>query len=41
MTLVIKEDGMSVIGVKWVFKVKYKADNSLDKLKVGLVAKGV
>lgn len=39
-TLVIKEDGMNVIGVKRVFKVKYKADNSLDKLKAGLVAKG-
>lgn len=31
---------MNVIGVKWVCKGKYKADNSLDKLKAILVAKG-
>lgn len=31
---------MNVIGVKWVFKAKYKADNSLDKLKARLFAMG-
>lgn len=39
-TLVPQENNMNVIGVKWVFKTKYKADNSLDKLKARLVAKG-
>lgn len=31
---------MNIIGAKWVFKVKYKADNTLKKLKVRLAAKG-
>lgn len=28
------------IGCKWVFKVKYKADASLERYKTKLVAKG-
>lgn len=32
-TLVPKQEGMNIIGVKWVFKVKYKANNTFDKLK--------
>lgn len=38
--LVPKLPNMNVIGTKWVFKVKYKADNSVDRLKARLVAKG-
>lgn len=29
-----------VIGTKWVWKMKYKSDGTLDKYKVKLVAKG-
>lgn len=32
-TLVPKEKDMNVIGVKWVFKVKYKVDNTLRQVK--------
>lgn len=39
-TLVPKQEGMNIIGVKWVFKVKYEANNTFDKLKACLVAKG-
>lgn len=38
--LVPKLPNMNVIGTKWVFKVKYKADKSVDRLKARLVAKG-
>lgn len=31
---------MNVIGTKWVFDVKYKADNTVKRLKAWLVAKG-
>ena len=31
---------MKVIGTKWVWKAKYKADGSLEKLKAHLVAEG-
>lgn len=32
-TFVPRTTDMNIVGVKWVFKAKYKADNSLDKLK--------
>lgn len=32
--------GIKTIGVKWVFKTKYKEDGEIDKFKVRLVAKG-
>ena len=32
--------GKSVIGSKWVFKVKYKSDGKLERFKGRLVAKG-
>lgn len=31
--------GKKVVGCKWVFKIKYKADGTLDKNKVWLVTK--
>lgn len=39
-TLVPKPPGINVIGSKWVFKTKTKADGSLDKCKARLVAQG-
>jgi histone deacetylase 1/2 len=38
--LVPPRKGINVIDCKWVFKIKYKADGSLDKYKGWLVAKG-
>jgi len=38
--LVDHPPGHKVIGNKWVFKVKRRADGSLDKFKARLVAKG-
>lgn len=32
--------GKKPIGCKWVYKVKFKADGTLDKYKARLVAKG-
>jgi hypothetical protein len=32
--------GKKSIGCKWVYKVKYKVDGTLDKYKAQLVAKG-
>lgn len=32
--------GRKAIGNKWVFKIKRKADGSIDKYKARLVAKG-
>ena len=39
-TLVPRPLRRNVIGVKWVFKTKYKSDGTLDKHKARLVAKG-
>ena len=39
-TLVPRPPRRNVIGVKWVYKTKYKSDGSLDKHKARLVAKG-
>eukprot|EP00253_Pinus_taeda_P011846 PITA_11846 len=33
-------EGRSVVGCKWVFKLKWKVDGSIERYKVRLVAKG-
>jgi hypothetical protein len=38
--LVSPSHGHNIIDCKWVFKIKKKADGSLDKNKARLVAKG-
>lgn len=38
--LVPPKKGTNVIDYKWVYKVKRKADGSLDRYKARLVAKG-
>jgi histone deacetylase 1/2 len=38
--LVPVKQGMNIICSKWVFKIKRKADGSIDKYKARLVAKG-
>ena len=38
--LVERPTKRKVIGTKWVWKVKYKADGSLEKFKAKLVAEG-
>jgi len=32
--------GKKLIDYKWVYKTKYKADGSLERLKAGLIVKG-
>ena len=38
--LVERAEKKKVIGTKWVWKVKYKDDGSLEKFKARLVAQG-
>jgi hypothetical protein len=39
-TLVPSTCNMNIVGCKWVFRLKCKADGSIDRHKVRLVAKG-
>lgn len=39
-SLVPHHPSYNVIGCKWVYRVKYNADGSLDRYKAHLVAKG-
>lgn len=38
--LVSQKEGMNLIDCKWVFKIKRKADGTIDRYKARLVAKG-
>ena len=38
--LVERPDNQKIIGVKWVFRIKYNSGGFVNKLKAGLVVKG-
>lgn len=38
--IVDQPKGKTLVGYKWVFTLKYKADRSLERYKARLVAKG-
>ena len=38
--IVDRPENHNVVGSKWVFKIKHKADGSVDRYKARLVAKG-
>ena len=39
-SLLLKNETMNIIGYRWIFKLKFKSDGSIDRYKAQLVAKG-
>jgi len=38
--LVPRPKGITPVGCRWIFNLKYKVDETLERYKAGLVAKG-